>query len=299
MAAAALVRYPGGVSRPLAFAQCAAGIAVLCVMDAIVKHLAATNAVVIVTLGRYITGTALAALVWAWQGRQPITRQMLPLHVLRGVILAAMATSFYYGLTVLTLAETITIAFIAPLLVPPLARLALKEPMQPRYVAAGLLGFVGVIVTAGGAPDFDSRRLLALAAVLFSAVAYAGNIVLMRARAASDGATVMTLMGAIVPMLVLSPAAIGAVLPDTTTLAWMVLMGLVGNIGMQLISRAYAKVEAQALAVLEFTGLPWAALFGWLFFAEAVRPQIWAGAAIIAAASIWAMRMPAPALKAG
>lgn len=280
--------------RPIAFAQCAAGIAVLCIMDAIVKHLIANNPVVVVTLGRYVAGSLFAIAIWAWQGRQPITRAMLPLHLLRGLIIAAMAVTFFYGLTVLSLAETITIAFIAPLLVPPLAWATLGEPMQPRYVAASVLGFAGVLITAGGAPDVSPARLLALAAVLFSAVAYAGNIVLIRARAAADGATMMTLMGAVVPMLVLAPAAIGAALPDPTALGWMAAMGLVGNIGIQLISRAYARVEAQALAVLEFTALPWAALFGWLFFAEAVRPQIWIGAGVIAVASLWAARAPAP-----
>jgi S-adenosylmethionine uptake transporter len=64
---------------------------------------------------------------------------------------------------------------------------------------------------------------------------------------------------------------------------------------MQLLSRAYAHVEAQTLAVVEFTALPWAALFGWVFFAEPVRVQVWAGAAIILAACLWVGREPAAA----
>jgi S-adenosylmethionine uptake transporter len=54
-----------------------------------------------------------------------------------------------------------------------------------------------------------------------------------------------------------------------------------------LLTRAYAAAEAQALGVLEFTALPWAALFGWLFFGEAVRPQVWLGATVIFAACVW------------
>ena len=42
--------------------------------------------------------------------------------------------------------------------------------------------------------------------------------------------------------------------------------------------------------MLEFTALPWAALFGWLFFDEAVRPQVWVGAAVIFAACWWVGR---------
>ena len=277
-------------TRPIAFAQAAAGIGSLCLMDVVVKHLAGSVPVPQITLARYTTGTALALLVWNWQGRQPLTREMLPLHFVRGILIASMALAFYWSLTKLPLAETITLSFIAPLLVPPLASLVLGERMQPRIRAAVGLGFIGVLVTVQGAPDFSGDRLLALGAVLYAAIAYAGASVLLRARAASDGATIVTLMGAAIPMLVLSPVAIGAPLPDLPLLGWFMLLGLIGNIGMQFLSRAYAHIEAQTLAVMEFTALPWAAFFGWIYFAEPVRPQVWIGAAIILAACLWASR---------
>ncbi len=286
------------MSRAPALLQAAAGIGALCAMDAIVKHLTRSNSVELVTLGRYVTGSALALGVWQWQGRPAITRAMLPVHLARGILIATMAFTFYYGVSVLPLAETLTIAFIAPLLVAPLASLTLGEPMRARYVAASLIGFAGVAVTVHGAPDFSGERLLALAAVLYSAVAYAASAVILRARAASDGATIITLMGAVVPMLVLSPIALRHGLPDGDTIVWLIIMGVCGNIGMQFLARAYARLEAQILAVMEFTGLPWAALFGWLFFAEPVRPQVWVGAAIILAACIWASRGEQQALAA-
>lgn len=280
------------MSRSVALLQCAAGVGALCLMDAIVKHLAATTPIPVITLGRYVTGTMLALAVWQLQGRPAVTRAMLPLHLVRGVLIASMAFAFYWSLKTLPLAEAITLSFIAPLLVPPLAALVLGEKMQPRFLAAGALGFVGVLVTVQGAPRFDGDRLVALGAVLYAAVAYAGASVLLRARAASDGATIITLMGALIPMIILSPVAIGAAPIDTMTIVWLTAMGAIGNIGMQLLSRAYARVEAQVLAVMEFTALPWAALFGWLFFAEPVRLQIWAGAGVILIACIWAGRQP-------
>lgn len=267
-------------------------------MDVVVKHVTLTVDVPFVTLGRYIAGTVFALAVWQWQGRPRLTREMLPMHVLRGLLIASMALAFYWSLTKLPLAEAITLSFIAPLLVPPLAAVALGERMQPRVLLAAALGFVGVLVTAQGAPDFSGDRLLALAAVLYAALAYAGSSVILRARAATDGSTIVTLMGAVVPMLLLSPAVIGQPMPSLELLGWFALLGIIGNIGMQLLSRAYARIEAQVLAVMEFTALPWAALFGWVFFSEPVRLQIWAGAGIILAACLWASRLerPAPAV---
>jgi S-adenosylmethionine uptake transporter len=273
--------------------QCAAGIGSLCLMDVIVKYLGATTPIPVITLARYVTGTVLALAVWHIQGRPRITRAMLPLHLFRGGLIASMAFAFYWSLQHLLLAEAITLSFIAPLLVPPFAALALGEKMQPRALVAGAVGFAGVLVTIQGAPDFSGDRLLALGAVIYAAVAYAASSVVLRARAAADGATIVTLMGAAIPMLILSPIAIGAAMPEPSVLGWFVALGLIGNIGMQLLSRAYARIEAQVLAVMEFTALPWAALFGWVFFAEPVRLQVWAGAAIILCACLWAGRGPA------
>jgi S-adenosylmethionine uptake transporter len=93
-----------------------------------------------------------------------------------------------------------------------------------------------------------------------------------------------------IPMVLLSPAAVGAPLPTAWALGLAVLTGLLGNVGIQVLARACAAAEAQALGVLEFTALPWAALFGWLCFGEAVRPHVWVGAAVIFAACWWVGR---------
>ncbi len=275
---------------PSAFLQNAAGIGALCAMDAVVKYLAQSNDVSLIVLGRYVAGSILALGVWWAAGRPPITRAMLPGQVGRGMLIAACAWLFYWSLTRLPLAEAITLTFIAPLLVAPMASLFLGETMQWRFLAAAGIGLLGVLVTTNGAPSFDGDRLLALGAALTAAIFYAGNLVVLRARAASDGSTITTLMGAVVPLVVLAPLGIGHGVPPVPVIGWLALCGLLGNLGIQLIARAYGRAPAQALAVLEFTALPWAALFGWLCFGEPVRPQIWAGGAIIAAACLWASR---------
>ena len=76
-------------------------------------------------LGRYVFGTVFALAVWGWQGWPKLTRDMLPAHLTRGVLIAATAWLFFFSLTRLGLAEAITLSFIAPLLIPPLAHLFL------------------------------------------------------------------------------------------------------------------------------------------------------------------------------
>ena len=275
-------------ARP--FLQAAAGVAALCALDAAVKTLSLSYAVGYAVLGRYVFGTLFGVVIWWWQGCPTLTSAMLPAHLLRGGLIAVTAFLFFFALTRLGMAEAITLSFIAPLLIPPLAQVLLGEKMRGPVVIAALVGFGGVLITVQGAPAFDGARTLALAAILGAAVTYSLAAIVMRARAASDGATLLTLTGAAIPMLLLSPAAIGAPLPTWEALGFAAIAGLFGNLGIQLLARAYAGAEVQALGVLEFTALPWAAMFGWLCFDQAVRPQVWVGAVVICAACLWSSR---------
>ncbi|MBB6225900.1 S-adenosylmethionine uptake transporter [Polymorphobacter multimanifer] len=273
-----------------ALLQCVAGIGALTAMDALVKWLAQSNAVEVVTLGRYASGAAIALMVWQIQRRPSIGVGTMKLHFLRGFLITITALSFFYAIDNLPLAEALTIAFVAPLLVPPLARLVLHERMRRQALLAGLIGFAGVLISVQGAPDGGDARMLAVAAALFAAVTYAATAVLLRSLAATNGATAITLLGSLIPLLLLSPVALLHPLPDSTSLVGFAALGLIGNIGMQLLARAYASLEAQMGAVMEFTALPWAALFGFFIFGDAVRVQTWAGAAVILVAVLIAAR---------
>ena len=97
-----------------------------------------------------------------------------------------------------------------------------------------------MLITVQGAPSFGGERGLGVAAVLAAALTYALAAIVMRARAAKDGSTLLTLTSAVIPMVLLSPAAAGAPLPTASALGLAVLAGLLGNLGIQLLARAYA-----------------------------------------------------------
>jgi drug/metabolite transporter (DMT)-like permease len=272
---------------PLALA--AAAIALLSAMDGVIKHLVADHSSLIVTLGRYVFGAGFAALIWLHAGRPVLTGEIWRAHALRGAVIAVSASLFFWSLTVLPLAEVVTIAFLAPLLVPFAAWAILGERARVTSVLAGLAGFAGVGVSMIGAPPAEagSNHALGVAAVLGAAVTYAVSVTLLRGRAGKDGAAVVGLMATLIPgAFVAGPALLSGPLPKLDAVPAFLLMGLLAAAGMWLLAKAYAGAEAQRLAPLEFTGLPWAALIGWVFFAEVPRPAVWAGAAIIVAACL-------------
>lgn len=276
-----------------ALALGAAGIAVLCGMDGVIKHLVETNDALVVTLGRYIFGAAFAIIIWLRAGRPTLTREMWKAHAVRGVVIAFAASLFFWCLSVLPLAELIVITFIAPLLVPFMARAVLGEKIRPRSMIAGLAGFLGVLVAAAGGDNFsaDNQRLLGIGAALASAVTYALSVTLLRGRAGMDGPIAIGVLSSVIPgAIVALPTLATGALPPASDLPDFMLLGALAAGGMYLLARAYANAEAQVLAPLEFTALIWASLIGLAFFDEIPRPQVWVGAVIIVAACLWGAR---------
>ncbi|HBK91858.1 MAG TPA: EamA/RhaT family transporter [Parvularcula sp.] len=289
-------------SRSGAVAFAAAGIALLCFMDAVIKHLVATNDTLVVVFGRYLFASIFAAVIWLKARRPAITPEMWRAHGLRAVVISACAVAFFWSLTALPLVEVVVISFLAPLLMPFTARLMLGERIRPRNVGAGLAGFAGVIVASVGAPAEAAiqTRLLGIAAVLFAAVTYAISMTMLRGRAGKDGPEIAGLLAALLPGAIVSgPAIVTGGLPPASDIPAFIALGLFAAGGMYFFAKAYASAETQVLAPLEYTALIWAAGIGWFLFAEPVRPQVWAGAALIIAACLWGAREEKALSQAG
>lgn len=276
------------------------GVAFFCAMDAVMKHLVGQHDAIMATLWRYVAAILFILPFWWREGRPAIRREMLPANAMRGATIAISATLFFWALGVLPLAEAVTIAFVAPLLIPPLAAIILKERIDPRSALAGLIGFAGVLVAIGTDwGTMDRARLMGVGATLLAAFTYALTIILTRLRAARDGPSILSLLGALFPIAFIAPLMVVFVpstgwLPRADTLPFFALAGLTGAVALQFIARAYARAQAQVLAPFEYTALGWAALFGWVFFDEGVSWRTWAGAAIIIAACVWQARRAPP-----
>jgi len=260
-------------------------------MDATIKYLAQSNHVLSVALGRYAFGTLFSLAIWFYAGRPRISGEMWRAHALRGVVIAATATSFFWALTVLPLAEAVTLSFIYPLIVPFVAAAMIGERVRLSSMVGAGLGFLGVAIAALGAPSPDESPLHALgvAAVLASAALFAVAMVLLRARAQTDGAPIVGLMTSFIPgLILLGPTAAFSSAPQLADWPIFLLMGAFAAVFMYLMARAYAAAEAQQLAPIHYTELVWATLLGYLIFHETPRPQVYLGAVLIIAACLYA-----------
>ena len=275
------------------------GVAAFSLMDAFMKGASLAIGAYSAALLRSALGVCLIAPVWLARGGRWPARRALRFHLVRGVVSAFMALSFFFALTRLPLAETIAISFFAPILSLYLAAIVLKETIRPGAIVAGLLGLAGTLVIVGGRigrEALDDGAAAGLAAILFSALLYAYNLILARQQAQHAGPLEIASFHSGVGALVLAIAAPWLlVLPDMPTLGAIGAASLLTVIAAALLGWANAREEAQVLVAMEYSGFLWAALFGWLFFAETVTPTVLMGTLLIViGCAIATRRSPRP-----
>jgi|694.fasta_scaffold117802_2 S-adenosylmethionine uptake transporter len=272
------------VSRTPPIVLATAGVMLGCAMDAMVKSLGGAYSVILIAAGRYAFGALFAGIVLV-TSRAPLpNRESLPAHALRALIIAACALLFFNCLTLLPIAEATMLIFSAPLMIAPLARMLLGEPMRAASSGALLLGFAGVLVTVHGlegAAD-TGRRLEGLLSGAAAAVLYALSMVLLRQMGPKNNPVTIAFLSNLIPALYLVPVAawLGAA-PATGDVLLFAMTGLAGFLMWFCLTAAYARAPAQDIAPAEYTALIWSAALGFIFFAEVPRWQAWAGAGII------------------
>ena len=279
----------------------ATGIALLSLMDAFMKTAALATGAFTAAWLRAVIGTGLALPLWLATRRTRIPRATLYLHAKRGVVTTFMALTFFYALTKLPIAETIAIAFIAPLLALYIAAVTLGETVRRESVRASLLGLAGTLVIVGGRigrEALDRDAALGIAAVVLSALLYAWNLVLGRQQALLAPPSEIALAHAASAAVILGIAApFFFILPEPVVLRDIGVAAILTVGGSLAFAWAYARAETQSLAPLEYTGFLWAALLGWLFFGEPVGAATLLGVALIVAGCVLATRRtrtPAP-----
>ena len=261
------------------------GIALFAAMDAVMKGGALAIGAYSAFLLRCLMGSLLLAPIWWWRTRVFPRGRVLRIHLVRGTVIAFMGWSFFASLVYLPLAEAIAISFVAPLIALYLARLLLGEVIRPRAVAGTVLGLVGVIVIVAGRigrERLDGDAAFGIALVLVSAVLFAWNLILQRQQAlVSSPLEASTFQNGTVTLVLGVGAPFLLVLPDRETVMLLGLAAVLAILAAMLFIWAYARSETQRLVPIEYTGFLWASLFGWLFFAEPIRPLTVAGAVLI------------------
>ena len=286
----AALRWIGGIPRTLR----SVGLVVLAglmgtVMMVLVRLLGADLHPFEINFFRNVFSLLVLAPVILRHGLRHLRTRRLGLHAFRGVIYGCSQLAFFLALIMIPLAKVSALSFTAPLFTTVTAVIVLGEVIRFRRITALGVGFAGTwIILRPGVVEVELGSIL----VLLGSLGWGASMIVVKILSRSDSSISITFYGA----LFVSPIALIAAIPfwETPTLAelaWLAAIGIIATLSNLCFNQAIKEADLTVLLPFDFTRLIWAAIIGYLVFAEA--PSIWTwvgGAMIFVAATYLAIR---------
>lgn len=259
----------------------------LTLQDAAIKWFVDEVSVFQVLFLRSITIIAIVLMIYLPRRGVSLFRTTRPMMNLVRVICHFLAfTLFFSAIKLMALADVITLMLTSGLFMAILSGPTLGEPTGKREWIAVLTGFVGVIMVAG--PGGSGMSFTAVAIVLAASVAYA--MMTITTRLLSDTEPPERLIVFSACGIVLTS---GLMMPwfwqstDATTIALMLLLGLLSTAGHWMLVQAYSLAPVHIVAPFEYTALVWGIILGIIFWDEIPSTgMLWGSAFIIASGLI-------------
>jgi drug/metabolite transporter (DMT)-like permease len=207
-------------------------------------------------------------------------------QMVRSTLMAATTFFNFLALQYLRLDQTVTIVFLAPLVVAALAGPLLGEWVGWRRAIAIIVGFIGVLIAVR--PGLGSVHPAVIYAFLAMA-AYALFMLLTRHLAPYDPPLVTLFYSMFVGTLFGAPLAISQwVWPDAwTTWALLLSLGVLGGAGHFLFILAYNRAPASAISPFLYAQLITMVGLGYVVFGDIPDPSTLVGATVIIASGIY------------
>ena len=229
-------------------------------------------------------------LAWIWH-KGDIREALIPVnlmgHIWRGLFgTTAMALTFA-GLSLLPLPEVTAIGYATPMFTVILAAVMLGETVRLFRISAVALGLVGVMIVIWPRLTLDADALgtagtigalMVLGASLLRALVQIHIRTLVKTEHTAAIVFYFSLTATVLSLLSLP---FGWVVPSTTDAVLLVSAGLVGGIAQILVTSSYRFGGASMLAPFDYASLIFAAIIGYVIFAEVPTLNMVAGAALV------------------
>jgi drug/metabolite transporter (DMT)-like permease len=200
-------------------------------------------------------------------------------HIGRNVVHYAGQFAWLQALTMIPLAQLISIEFTTPIWGALLAVLFLGERMSVRKVMAIMLGLIGVLVIVRpGATAIDPGHLIMLA----GAVGFGISVVMVKSLTRTDSVVAIIFWMLIIQSVIgLVPAIAVWRTPTAEMWPWILLVSFTGMSSHFCMARALTYAEATVVMPMDFLRLPLSALIGFLLYSERIDLFTAVGAALI------------------
>lgn len=213
-------------------------------------------------------------------------------HVWRNTVHYGAQFGWLVAITMIPLAQVVSIEFTMPIWTAILAVFFLGEKMNTWKVIAVLLGLIGVwIIVRPSTDGVDPGQAISLAA----AVGFSISVIFVKALTRTESVV------RIIFWMLLIQGAIGlipAILvwqPIPTHLwGWILLVSICGTFSHYCMARAMTFADATIVIPMDFLRVPLTALLGWMIYSEAIDIYTALGAALILSGNMLNLRKSAP-----
>ena len=253
-------------------------------MNVMLRHVAADLPPAEVMFFRNLFGFIIL-LPMLLRSRGALRTRQLGLHALRGFTHLAGMICWVYALTLIPLATASALVFATPLFVAIGAVAFFREQAGPARWLAIAVGFAGVLVVMR--PGVEAISLGALA-VMAATIFYAVSKMLIKVVVRTDSTMAIVFhLNVQMALFGLIPTLIFWRTPTLAHFGWFVVLAAVGTVAHYTMTRSIEHADLTALQPFEFVQLLWAAMFGFAFFSEVPTTYVFAGGAVIVAATTY------------
>ncbi len=215
---------------------------------------------------------------------------------LRGGLHAAGLCLWFWAMPHIPLADTTAIGFTGPIFIMLGAAWMFGERMRADRWAATLIAFVGVMIVI--APKFQGTGGGYALMMLASAPIFAASFLMIKGQTRYETAWVIVAWQAITVSVWSFPLAlISWRAPSLMQYVAFLSCGILGAVGQYMLARGFALIDISAAQSVRFLDLVWAALLGWLIFADVPSHSTVLGGAVICASTFWIARREARSLS--
>ncbi len=252
-------------------------------MHGAVRFVSATVHPFEIAFFRNVFGFLVFTPMLARSGLMLLHTRRLGAHVGRGAINSCSMLAWFTALSLIPLADATALAMTGPLFVTMGAMFFLGETVRARrWIALGI-GAAGTLVIIR--PGFEEVGLGTLL-VLFTALSVSGSKLIAKSLTRTDPTvTIVAYLTLTMMPITLVAALLVWRWPSLADLAWLAAIGVLGSGGHLCFIKAYTFADVSAVEPITFTRLIWAALIGYLVFAELPDSWVWIGGGMIVAAT--------------
>jgi drug/metabolite transporter (DMT)-like permease len=200
-------------------------------------------------------------------------------HIARNLVHYAAQLGWFFALTLIPLAQVVSIEFTMPIWTAILAASFLGERMTVWKIAAIVLGVVGVVVIVRPATgEINPGQMIALGA----AVGFGISIAMMKSLTRTETTlTIIFWMQVIQAVAGFIPALYVWIWPSAYAWGWMVVIAFCGTFSHYCMARAMLYADATVVVPMDFLRVPLTAAAGWLLYSERLDMFTVLGAALI------------------